>query len=57
MFDDFDLKVNCEERVQYSDEEAFSIWYGESFEDYCDEIEKEKKVINSYKKMDDYDEI
>lgn len=52
MFDDFDLNVNCEEGY-----EAFRDWYGESFESYCDELEKTSKIQNSYKNYDDYDEI
>lgn len=56
MFDDFDLYVNCEERAGY-EEEAFSRWYGESFEDYCDELERTAKLIKSFQKESDYDEI
>lgn len=55
MFDDFDLKVNCEDRGY--EEEAFSNWYGETFEDYCDELEKISKIKNFYKNIDDYDEF
>lgn len=55
MFDDFDLYVNCEERGY--EEEAFSQWYGESFEDYCDMLEKTAKLTKSYQKVEDYDEI
>ena len=55
MFDDFDLKVNCEERGY--EEEAFYNWYGETFEDYCDSLQKAAKFTNSFLKESDYDEI
>lgn len=55
MFDDFDLYVNCEERGY--EEEAFHDWYGESFENYCDELERTAKIAKSYQNIADYDEI
>lgn len=62
MFDDFDLTVNCEEwqRKWDYEVEAFENWYGQSFENYCDDQEKTAKLSKSLEKsqnsLDFYDE-
>lgn len=57
MFDDFDMGISVEEISGYDAYEAFENFYGESFEDYCDSLEREQKLRSSFISKDFYDEI
>lgn len=57
MFDDFDMRVCAEELTGYDAEEAFCSFYGVSFEDYCDELEREKRVDKEFLDKDFYDKV
>ena len=57
MFDDFDMGISMEEISGYDAYEAFENFYGEGFEDYCAELEREQKLRNTFISSDFYDEI
>lgn len=57
MFDDFDTGISVEEISGYDAYEAFRNFYQEDFEDYCDELEREKRLRSTFVSRDFYDEI
>ena len=56
MFDDFDLRKNVEEFLNYDAEVAFESWYGEDFSDYCDDIQK-RAGSSFFRKEQDYFDV